>query len=216
MITLITGLTGSGKTWLMSRLMLKEWKKGNNIYANFPLFFSPDNDRVGRWHALSEIYHLKNGIIGIDEGQKLFDARLWPFLPISFAEKIAQHRKHFIDIITTSQDIGHIDLRFRSNIHELYNCKSIFRFPKDDRVKPLIQMIRITKKQRNIDEVVGLKWTTISRRIKLISKFWTKELYNTYGDIGLDRFICKIIREKKAWKIKIFSREIANQRRNRL
>ena len=95
MIIVITGLTGSGKTWFMTRLMLKDWKDGADIYANLPLYFPNDNERVNRWHNLDELYHLTRGVIAIDEGQKLFDARRWASLPVSFAEKIAQHRKHF-------------------------------------------------------------------------------------------------------------------------
>jgi len=213
MITVITGLTGSGKTWLMSRMMLKEWKRKTDIYTNFPLNFPNDNERVYRWHALAEIYHIKNGVIAIDEGQKLFDARLWPLLPESFKEKISSHRHHFVDIITTTQDLGQIDVYVRRNIHELYKCKSIFRFPRNERIKPIIQLISITKKQRSIDENDFIKWTNISRRFHIISRLWTKKLYDTFGNIDLNHFICQIKREKKQWKARIFSREVHNIRR---
>ena len=212
MITVITDLTGSGKTWYMSRLMLKRWKLGENIFTNFPLFFPNENERVVRWHNLSEIYQIKNGIIAIDEGQKLFDARLWPFLPLSFSEKIASHRHHFVDIITTTQDFGHIDVKVRANVHELYNCKSIFRFPKDDRVRPIIQIIQITKKQRSFDDTAGIRWDKTAKKLHFISRFWTRELYNTYGNIDLARFLCQIKREKKKWLITIQSRQLASQR----
>jgi hypothetical protein len=214
MITVITGLTGSGKTWFMARLMLKEWKGGTDIYTNFPIYFSENNEKINRWNSLSEIYHIKNGMIAIDEGQKLFDARMWSVLPMAFSEKIAQHRHHFLDIITTTQDLGHIDLRVRNNIHELYYCKSVFRFPKNDRVKPVIQMIRITRKQRNLDEG-SVKWDTVGTRIHFISRFWTKELYNTYGNLDLPQFLCHLKREKNKWKGMIYSREIYNQKKTR-
>ena len=212
MITVITGLTGSGKTWFMTRLMLKRWKRGENIYTNFPLFFPNENERVVRWHNLSETYNIKNGILAIDEGQKLFDARLWPFLPPAFAEKIASHRHHFIDILTTTQDFGHIDIKMRGNVHELYNCKSIFRFPKDDRQRPIIQLIQITKKQRSFDDTLGIRWDRTAERLHFISRFWTRELYNTYGNIDLARYICQLNRDKKKWKLTIRSRQFLSQR----
>jgi hypothetical protein len=216
MIVVITGLTGSGKTWFMTRLMLKDWKQGADIYANFPLFFPNENERINRWHNLDELYNLTGGVIAIDEGQKLFDARRWGSLPISFSEKIAQHRKHFLDIYTTTQDIGHIDLRIRSNIHELYNCQSIFRWPKNDRVKPILQLIKITKKQRILSDGDRLQWERKSKKHFFISRLWTKELYNTYGDIGFEKYICRIKRENNKWKAKIYSRNLINSGKARL
>lgn len=216
MITVITGLTGSGKTWFMTRLMLKDWKSGANIYTNLPLYFPNNNERVERWHNLDELYHLNGGVIAIDEGQKLFDARRWASLPVSFAEKIAQHRKHFLDIYTTTQDVGHIDLRVRTNIHELFNCQSLFRYPKNDRVKPILQLIRITKKKRIISEGERLIWEVVEKKMFFISRFWTKEIYNTYGDIGFEKFLCKIKRENGKWKAKIYSRDLVNSGKARI
>lgn len=200
----------------MTRLMLADWKNGAEIYANFPLYFPSDNERVNRWHNLDELYNLNGGVIAIDEGQKLFDARRWGSLPVSFSEKIAQHRKHFLDIYTTTQDIGHIDLRVRSNIHELYNCQSIFRWPRNDRVRPILQYIRITKKRRVLSDGDRLVWERVSKKNFFISRFWTRELYNTYGDIGFEKYLCRIKREKGAWKAKIYSRNLVNSGRARL
>lgn len=216
MITVITGLTGSGKTWFMTRLMMKDWLTGADIFANFPLFFPNENERINRWHNLDELYHLSNGIVAIDEGQKLFDARRWGSLPVSFGEKIAQHRKHGLDILTTTQDIGHIDLRVRSNIHELFNCQSLLRIPKNDRLKPIFQLIRITKKKRIVNADDRIKWEKVNHKYYFISRLWTKTLYNTYGDIGFQRFLCKIKRDKNKWKAKIFSRDLVNRGKARL
>lgn len=212
MITVITGLTGSGKTFLMSRLALRARKEGEMIYPNMNFIFPNNNEGVVRWHHLSETYNLTHGTICIDEGQKLFDAHLWPFLPIAFAEKIASHRHHFLNILTTTQDFGHIDIRVRTNVHELYNCRSIFRFPKNDRKKPILQMISVVRKQRSFDDVMGVKWARVGEKKYFISKFFTKELYNTYANIDLSHFICRIKREKKKWLITLQSRKLANQR----
>lgn len=213
MITVITGLTGSGKTWFMSRLALKRRKNGDLIFANLAFNFPNDNEGVVRWHNLSETFNLTNGVICIDEAQKLFDARNWAFLPMTFAEKIASHRHQALDIITTTQDFGHLDVRVRSNVHELYNCQTRFRWPKDDRKKPILQMIRITKKQRSFDDVVGIKWSKINEKSYFISKYFTKNTYNTYANIDLTHFLCHIKREKKKWLIVLQSRQLANNRR---
>lgn len=210
MITVITGLTGSGKTWLMSRLALKRRKKDKEIiYPNLSFNFPNNNEGVIRWHHLSETFNFKNGVICIDEGQKLFDARAWAFLPQSFADKIASHRHHFLDIITTTQDFGHIDIRVRSNVHELYNCKTVFRWPKNDRHLPIIQMIVVVKKQRAFDDQLGIKWTKVKVNRYLISRFFTKKLYDTYSNIDLSHYICRIKRDKKKWVIHLQSRKLS-------
>jgi zona occludens toxin (predicted ATPase) len=214
MITVITGLTGSGKTWFMSRLALKRRNQGDRIFANLAFNFPKDNEGVTRWHSLSETFNLTDGVICIDEAQKLFDAHAWAFLPMAFAEKIASHRHQGLDILTTTQDFGHIDLRMRSNCHELYHCQSVFRYPKNDRVKPLLQITRITKKQRSFDDN-NIKWTVVRTRTKYISKLWTKELYNTYANINLSHFLCQIKRDKKKWLIILQSRQMSNQRGGR-
>lgn len=217
MIVVITGLTGSGKTWfLVNKLLMPDWKVGAHIYANFPLTFPNDNENITRFHNLDELYHMTDGVIAIDEGQKLFDARRWASLPISFAEKIAQHRKHFLDIYTTTQDFGHIDVRVRQNIHELYNCQSIFRFPRNDRIKPYLQLIRVVKKQRKLSADDRIVWEVVGKKFYWLSQFWTKSLYNTYGDIGFERYMMRIKYEKKSWRAKIYSRDLVNQGKARL
>lgn len=213
MITVITGLTGSGKTWLMSRLALKRRKKfGETIYPNLSFNFPNNNEGVIRWHHLSETYGITDGVICIDEGQKLFDAHNWFFLPPAFAEKIASHRHHMLDIFTTTQDFGHIDFRVRGNVHEVYHCQSRFRFPKSGKVKPILQMIRVVHKQRSFDDVAGIKWDKVGEKSYFISRFFTKDLYNTYANIDLSHYLCQIKREKKKWLIILQSRSLASSR----
>lgn len=215
MITVITGLTGAGKTWFMTRLLLADRKSGFEVYPNYPLIFPNENEGVSRWHNLDEVYHLINGVIGIDEGQKLFDARRWAALPIGFAEKIAQHRKHHLDIYTTTQDLGHIDVRIRSNIHCWFHCQSVIRLPRNDRVKPIFQIIRVTEYARN-EKDGRIIWKKIGKKYFYISRIWTKTYYNTYGDIGFNRFICRIKRESGKWRGKIYSRDLINRGKARL
>lgn len=226
MITVITGATGSGKTWLMVQLMRRYWRTGDNVYVNFPVCF--DKERTGegvcRWHSLSEIYAIKRAVIGIDEGQKLFDARQWKRLPVSFAEKIAQHRHHFLDIITTTQDLLHIDFRIRSNVHVVYSCASIFRIPGNERVYPALQLIKITRQERSTNETKNrVLWLTKGRaKYYWLSRFWTKRYYDTYTEVDMDKFLCRIKYIKKPgqkrgkWIGRIYSRDLVNSGKARL
>lgn len=222
MIILIEGLAGSGKTLFMTRLIKKEWKAGQNVFPNFPLWYET-TERIRRWHNLDETYSINNGIIAIDESQKFLDARKWQSLPATFTEKIAMHRHHGIDIYSTTQDMGHIDKRLRTNIHVLYHCQSLFRFPVNQKVKPIIQIIRITKRNRKFsNESNRLTWHQASSRLFFISRYFTKTYYNTYGDVGQEKFLCKIKYKKKAsekqgkWSAKVFSREILDRGKKRL
>lgn len=226
MLTVIQGPTGSGKTFVMTRLMRKQWKEGRLISANFPLWY--DKERTGRgverWYDINEIYHLEKAVVGIDEGNKLFEARRWASFPISFAEKIAQHRHHHLDFFTTTQDVLHIDYKIRSNLHELYTCSSLIRIPRNEAIKPALQIISVAKQRRDTSLGEGrTMWLKGGRsRLYFISKYWTNTYYNTYNDIDMQRFLCRIQYEKKnskgtgKWRGKIISRELINAGKARL
>lgn len=215
MIVVAEGIAGSGKTLLISRLAYEDYKKGAFIYPNYALNFG-DNENINRWQNLDELYNLNNGVILIDEGVRLFDARRWQSLPIGFTEKIATHRHDHLDVYTTTQSINHIDLRVRSNVHTLYSCRSIFRFPPNDRILPVIQYIKITKKLRVIDETSRLKFKTVSKKRLFISRFWTKKLYDTYQKFNYKKYLCRIIYKDKKWRARIYSRELVNRGKARL
>lgn len=222
MIVLIEGSAGSGKTFFMSRLLRSEWKKGTKIYPNFPLWYDEKRTNIQRWHHLDETFHLDNGIIAIDESQKFLDARRWASLPVAFTEKIAMHRHHHIDMYTTTQDFGHVDIRMRTNVHERYRCASLFRFPTNQRYKPVLQIIKIQQFKREfVNQKV--KWSRIGfGRLTFISKFWTKTYYNTYGDVGKEDYLCKLTYEKKAktkggeWIMKLYARELVESGKARM
>lgn len=223
MIIVIEGLAGSGKTWFAVRLAKKEWLKGRKIFPNFPLWFDTTG-YIKRWHNLDETFNLTEGVLIIDESQKFLDARRWHSLPMTFTEKIAMHRHHHLDIITTTQDLGHIDIRMRQNVHELYKCQTIFRFPYNQSKKPILQLIKINRKMRNYNSDSGrVYWTNYGyTKYYFISKYFTKSYYNTYGDVGEHKFLCRILYKKKAsekrgkWQAKVYSKELVDRGRARL
>lgn len=218
----IDGLAGSGKTWLMSKLMYKGWKHGRKVWANFKLTFSKTNKDVHRFYLLEETYQLTEAILGFDELQDL--AGHWQGMPISFRNKIAHHRHNFLDVFCTTQDFNDLHVELRRNVHERYRCESIFRFPRSDSVKPILQLIRVVHKTRQIkydnDEVRFRKlgWA----KLYFISRWFSRELYNTHANIDFNKYICKFQYEKKpgqrkgAWVYKMYSRDLVNQGKARL
>lgn len=220
---LAEGATGGGKSWFVVNILVKpQWEKGTHIYPNFSMWFDDEFTNITRWHVLDDTYHISNGIIVIDEAQKLLNARRWASLPSAFADKIAEHRHHRVDIISMAQDISHIDVRLRSNIHEVYNCQSIVRFPRNERKRPWFEILRVFKKVRMPTTDSGLlRWKRVgSTKFYILSKFFTKTYYDTYGVIGSNEFACKIMLktegEKQVWKAKIYSNEMINSGKSRL
>lgn len=223
MITLICGQTGSGKTFISVKLLYQAWKKGQNIFSNHALNFGSDKG-ILRWHNLDELYHLSNGVIFIDDAIKLLDAQRWQSLPSSFKEKIAGHRHDHLDIITNIQDLYQINVDVRRNVHRLITLKTVFRSSQNDRIQPALQITRAMERTRNSDYLNERSgWQTKGRaKIYFISRFFTKQLYNTYDNIYLDKFICKIKYQKKPnqkrgeWFGKIYSRDLVNQGKARI
>lgn len=226
MIILIDGQTGSCKTLLMTYFLEQEAKAGFRIYPNYDLINFPKKSFIRRWARIEETYFLENGVIAIDDATLLLDAHRWRLLPPAFREKIIAHRHQKVDIYTNTQDFLSIDYRIRQNVHVRYSVHNLFRFPKDERVKPIIQITRVIRKTRRLDDD-GRKITWIPEkrlipRYLFVSRFWTRTLYNTYSKLDLDRFLCKVIRIKKiqekrgSWKVKIFSRNLVNAGKARL
>lgn len=218
MIAVFEGANGSGKSFMLTRLLFEDWKLKATIYPNFPLLFPNDNERVERWHTLPEIYHLTHGVIAIDEAQKLFHARRWQSTPMSFLEMISQHRKQFLDVYTTTPSIGDIDINYRKLIAERYTCQSLLRLPKNQRVHPFFQWIRVQKRIRDYSgdtERIGWKKAG-NAKWYFISRFWTKTLYETYASVGLNKFICQVEfklktgRKLPEWLVHITDRDLIN------
>lgn len=218
MIVIFTGPAGQGKTFVMSRIVRKEWKKGEAIYPNFPVWFDHDASNIFKWNMLEETYHLKKGILMIDESQKLLDARNWALLPPSFRDKIAMHRHHHIDIYTTTQDLGHIDLRLRSNAHRVISCKSIYRLPKTQKEKPLFQIIRAISRERKWESQTNsvMFEKKGKNRYYFLSRLWTKTYYDTYGEVGLQKSLCKVYRKGGKWFARIYGRDLVERGKARL
>jgi hypothetical protein len=218
MIIIIDGDTGSGKTYLMSLMTKKEWDDGFDIHPNFPIWFDEEATSIFRWHFLEETFGLTNGILLIDDAQRLMEARRWQSLPMGFLEKVNLGRHAGIDIITTTPNFRALDVRVRDNAHEIYRVQSLIRIPRNERVEPLIQISRYVKKIKKYrSENLGHKWVNSGGGHYLfISKLWTKKTYETYTNFGLSRYLTKIIQKQGTWMIKVYNRQLVNAGKCRL
>jgi hypothetical protein len=196
----------------MTRLLLREYQLYNaKIVTCYPLYFPPECETTRFWQ-LCDLYKLSNCVIGFDELQKLLNAKNWASLPAMFMDLICQHRHSALDIYGTTQDLGQIDIALRRNIHELYVCKSIIRFPKNERVKPFIQLIAVSNKTRNFDTATDrIAWKKVGRtKLYFISRFFTKKLYDTYAKTLLTKYITWSKRKDKKWTTVIANRQLVS------
>lgn len=217
MITLILGLTGSCKTWLMTRLLEERHNAGADLFVNYKLYFSDNGAKITRWWCLDDLYKFTNGAIGFDEGQQLLDATKWASLPVMFKDMICQHRHSYLDIYLTTQDLMQIDISVRRNVHELYSCQTILRIPRLDSVKPLLQWVRVQKKVRRFDSASDRVVFVPEGKAKFyfISRLWTRKNYETYAKTKLDKYVSKTLYYKKKWKTIIANRSMLGSGRIR-
>lgn len=213
MITIIDGVSGSGKTYFLTELLYKRWKKGEEIKSNYKLFFSEDSEGVGYFLTLGETYGLCNCTIALDEAQKLLNNHKWYLLPLNFAELIAGHRHDRIDIMTTTQNFYNLDPVMRRNVGGWYRCVRVFRFPFSDKYHPWLQWTRVIKmdKRDTLNQDTG--WFKSRVRWLFIGKifFWRKIKYDTFGSIDLSEYLCQLQLKKNAKpKLVIASRQMIN------
>lgn len=97
------------KDWLFDLLTIP-YARGNIIYFS----------------DISEILGISNGLIFIDEGSAVMDARNWESLPEEFSNELRQSRKNGLDLIVTTQEFGQIDKNYRRLVHWWKECEPTF------------------------------------------------------------------------------------------
>ena len=219
MISVITGLHGSGKTWYMvNKHLYPEWQRGGNVVAlNTELLFGSE-DRIIRAYTLSDLYQCSNALIGFPEIQKLLKADSWRSLPPMFADLLSEHRHSQLSIVGDTQDLMLIDVEMRRHIAEVYHCRTMLRFPKDEKKLPWLQWIRVQKKIRRFDVADDRpRFAPIGREKNyLISRLWTKKLYNTHESLAAERFLVWVDRPRsKIWRVHQIGRELLNSGRRK-
>lgn len=238
MIYLLTGKNGASKTYNATKILLKYWKSGIDVYTNSPMFFKPKYDidafgwqmlekatpdtnpdyfnsweefkyhflmkrdcskkpwcwfsipcrgKIKYFEELDETYLITDAVIFYDEGQELFDAQYWESLPKFFKRKLRQHRKDYLDILTTTQEIGQIDKNYRRLIQIWINYINTYKFGSDPRIiygRFVEQKMDINKLKGNPDiiDVPVLEERTFSIH------WWSKKLYDPMWHVNFHFF----------------------------
>jgi hypothetical protein len=219
MITVVDGLHGCGKTWfIVHHFLYPEWKRGGNIsILNTDLLFDTGDGRITKSYQLSDLYKLRDVLIGFPEIQKLINNI--NSLPPMFADLLSEHRHAKINIVGDTQDIMLISAEMRRHIAEVFHCRTVVRFPKDERKLPWIQWIRIQKKVRRFDTLDDKPRFINEGKEKsyFISRLWTKKLYDSHESLAATEYQSWIDRPRaKTWTWHLIGRElIASGRRKR-
>lgn len=107
----ICGKQGSGKTLLASLLAYADFKKGRNIYSNYPLSF--DHIPID---CLEVIKNAKDGTVLLDEAYQLADARKSTSKKnVVITTILAKARKHRLRYIFIQQYWRTVDVRIRTH-----------------------------------------------------------------------------------------------------
>lgn len=218
MITVITGLHGTGKTWfLVNCFLYPAWLKGEKIISYDPLSFSPQNERISRFYQLSDLYTARNAIIGFPEIQRLLSAESWRSLPSPFRDLLSEHRHNQLEIVGDTQNLMLIDVNLRRHVAEVFHCRTIIRIPADERKKPLLHWIAVQKKVQRFDNTGTQVLFRPEGREKnyFISRLWTKKLYDTYQDKNTEKFCVWTDQVKNHFVVRMVNRELINSGRIR-
>lgn len=210
MLITIDGAKGSGKTYLMAKFQKKD-AETMPVLCNYDLKI----EDLKKFTYLHQIYGEIQTSIGIDEGQKYFDARKFMSFPTQFAEMVAGDRHDNNKIYITTQGIDHIDKRVRQNTDALISVNRIFRFPFEQEKPAIIQLSRYKVLVKKVDDKGRMKWRVIDRKFLIISKFF-KKIYDSYEKISSDDYQLKIKWKKKKPTIMLISRGMIESGKKRM
>lgn len=137
-IVLHTGRPGTGKTYNLTRDILKALDKGYIVYSNYKIFWegfegkkfnflklrfekvSYPKSNLRYWNKLSDLFDVEEGIIAMDEAHIYMRSRNWEKLPEEMERKLSQHRKDGLHIWGSVQAVGRIDIIFRELVDFWY------------------------------------------------------------------------------------------------
>jgi len=163
---------------------LSEKLKQTYCLRNDKDYFPKRRGRIIYFEDITEILEARNGIICMDEGQALLEARNWENLPAEFSNKLRQHRKHNLDLYVTTQNLGTIDINLRRLVQNWIHCTDIFALLA---MRNPSWLTLHKKAQKDIDQLYNSVDDLMVDDLKVgyfTISFLTKRLYDTYYDIG--------------------------------
>lgn len=126
-ITLHTGNPRTGKTYGMTKVVLKALDEGVIVYSNYKIewrgFGKYPETNLRYWSKLEDLLQKeipKGSLIVMDEAHVYLNSRRWKTLTEDFERRLAQHGKDGLHIIGSVQNIRRIDLVMRELVDYWY------------------------------------------------------------------------------------------------
>lgn len=218
MISVITGLHGTGKTWFLVNIFLyPHWLAGGHIQSYNQLLFSADNERIMRFNQLSDLYGARECMIGFPEIQKLLNADSWRSLPAPFRDLLSEHRHSRLNIVGDTQNMMLIDINLRRHVSEVYHCRTIMRLPADETQLPVFHWIKVQRKVQRFDNSgTQVLFKDVGKeKSYFISKLWSKTLYDTYEKLAPEKFKIWVNQIKGKFQVRMVCQELIQSGRIR-
>jgi len=185
----LCGLTGSGKTYLMTRIGISLLEKSNEsvqLYACYHITYAPLQHRIHYFNSMKELVDIENAIVLIDEGSIWFNSRLWNNLDPRVQYKFLQHRKDGLRIYVTSQFFDGMDKVVRLNTHKYYEIKKVFGSDEDaEKVYGLIRMTEFAPRAHDKIRRSPISSEYFLLRRKYVDMFNTHEKVNPTKKISM-------------------------------
>lgn len=197
-VTIITGLTGTGKTYFMTRQALKHAEKNPDmpIFSNYHIKNDLFPRRVEYFDDPEKLEKMERCIVLIDDGAIWFNSRRWQDFSYNLQYKIINNRKDGLKIYVTTQYYGSLESTIRENCHFYYECKKLMG--SDEFSKKVWGIIRVNQFYPDLADKIKRK--PISTDWFLLRKKYI-DLYDTYEKIKQaplsDRELKKEVKEQK-------------------
>ncbi len=181
-IHIITGLTGTGKTYFMTRIAQQFITESGGkwaLYGNYHLKESGFLVKPNFINNPAEFLNIEKAVVLIDDGAVWFGARQWLKLPWEIQHKIINNRKDAIQVFVTTQFFESLDRTFRENCHKYYECEKLIG--SSEHSKNVWGVIRVRRYAPRFYDKIRRK--PLETRYLFIRKKYT-DLYDTYEKIN--------------------------------
>lgn len=129
-LLLIVGRRGSGKTLLATEIAVKRLRRGEDVYANYPIYDRKCGRAAGQVFSLLDVTTLSDCTVIIDEANLWTSSREWSKIPASVLSSWQQSRKNGVCLIFTSQHEERVDVVIRQLCDWVVLCDRVPLVPR--------------------------------------------------------------------------------------
>jgi hypothetical protein len=188
MITVYSGLPGSGKSTQLARVGLNLLKRNVKLYSKTgikrkvcsnikfsSLIEKEFKSFIHYWSDINEIVTFESADILIDEIAIYFDAQSWADTSMDVKRFLRLHRHYEVDIYGVAQDFDTVDISFRRLTRHLWHIHRIFGTAEPSKMRPaskrpfVISLFRLVdkkdyEKKKEEYTYISSEWNLFTKR----------------------------------------------------